>query len=604
MPRFDEMPEYVAKLPKSSHDLSHDFKFTATVAHLLPVFHTILSPGDKVRLGVKFDLRTMPMQSAAFLHLRTHVEYFFVPLQLLYQPFGSMFFAINDQFSSQFPNNVRNGVQADFPVLDFDDVITQLNTDKAVSYLGESKGQSAYRLFDMLGYNPIAIVDTTAYPTTGAGWNPNVFPYPILAYNCIYQYYYRLDTRELFDQHSFNWDQFYNTALVDRTGYNPDYCLLKCRPMQDDYFTNVKVSPIVDVLNINGRPQNLSLAEQWITRSSIGSTTILSNGSVGNSSGYSSSPTYGSNTNANSFIQTQFGFRSIAGQSSVDTYNGLDITTANIRALFANEKLWSVTGRARKHYDDQVLAHFGVHVPHDVKHEISCFGHDRSEIGIGEVFNTADTFNPQTLTGVPLGEIAGKGYGHQNFDYHTFTAPVHGVVMAIFSVVPDYSYVNTYPKYNVLTDRQSLPIPEYDHLGMQPLFDYEADIRNASSSGTDIDGWQYRYEQWKRRYNRVTQAFNGNRPYQGTLDSWAMSIIPYRGVGSNSPNTNQYVNFLALPTDLNQVMLGVYSSSWVTAFTQNGGVAIYNNDPFVVSMQIDCKLTSWMSDYSLPRLDA
>ena len=39
MPRIDEMPEYRAKLGKSVHDLSHKFGFTATVGHLLPVFH-------------------------------------------------------------------------------------------------------------------------------------------------------------------------------------------------------------------------------------------------------------------------------------------------------------------------------------------------------------------------------------------------------------------------------------------------------------------------------------------------------------------------------------------------------------------------------------
>ena len=41
----------------------------------------------------------------------------------------------------------------------------------------------------------------------------------------------------------------------------------------------------------------------------------------------------------------------------------VDIRYANIRAMFANEKLWSITGRAKKHYDDQTLAHFGFEVP-------------------------------------------------------------------------------------------------------------------------------------------------------------------------------------------------------------------------------------------------
>ena len=38
-----------------------------------------------------------------------------------------------------------------------------------------------------------------------------------------------------------------------------------------------------------------------------------------------------------------------------------------IRQLFANEKLAMITGRTKKNYDSQVLAHYGVSVPHDVK---------------------------------------------------------------------------------------------------------------------------------------------------------------------------------------------------------------------------------------------
>ena len=30
-----------------------------------------------------------------------------------------------------------------------------------------------------------------------------------------------------------------------------------------------------------------------------------------------------------------------------------------------------ITGRTKKNYDAQVLAHFGVNVPHDVKHDIT-----------------------------------------------------------------------------------------------------------------------------------------------------------------------------------------------------------------------------------------
>lgn len=608
MPRIDEMPEYRAKLPRSTHELSHDFGFTATTAHLLPVFHHICSPGDKLRIGTAFDITTMPMQAAAKMRLRTHVEYFFVPMQLLYEPFGSMFYQVNDNYSSNFqPVNPINLIT--LPVYSFNSALTDFEAnDKTLQTgaFGETNGQNVYRLLDMFGFNPVAAVSNT-YPTTTTGWNPSVFPYQILAYNCIYQYYYRLDNREVFDQSSFNWDKFYQTASVDENSWSFDNVRLHYRPLQDDYFTNVKVSPIVDVLNIYGHPGALAVTNSWLSRNTYpdqnsNQVGVISSGSTGNTSAYASGapafPWYRDPTNS---TQTNFGFAS--NVVNTNFANGSDINTANIRAMFANEKLWSVTGRAKKHYDDQTLAHFGVNVPHDVKHEISMFGHDRSNIVIGEVFNTSDSYDPGTGSGTPLGEIAGKGYGHQDVSYHDFTAPVHGVFMAIFSVVPDINYENSFMKVNSITGKFDFPIPEYDHLGMQPLFSYEANIRNAYSSGTVIKGWQYRYEQFKRRYNRVSMAFSNSA--SGSLKSWMPSIVAYRSsIAANPVNSSSFQEYIYLPTDLNQIMLGQYQSTWSTAFSTNSGVAIYNNDPFVVDMHIDAKLTSWMSDYSLPRLDA
>ena len=98
----DLMPSHKAQLPRSSHVLSHDFGFTATTGHLLPVFHTIMNPGDKINLGFDFNLRTMELEAAAFADLVTHVEYFFVPMQLLYQPFDNVIYDVQDQFSANF----------------------------------------------------------------------------------------------------------------------------------------------------------------------------------------------------------------------------------------------------------------------------------------------------------------------------------------------------------------------------------------------------------------------------------------------------------------------------------------------------------------------
>lgn len=588
MARIDQLPDYQANLGRHTHDLSHTFGFTCSTAHLLPVYHDLLQPGEKVRLSFNFNLRTMPLQSAAMEEIDTHVEYFFVPMPLLYEPFGSTIYDLNDNFSSNFPTDGEN-LGSNFPVLNFADVMdvlyTDRNTQPLVQYgvgFGESLGQMAYRLLDHLGYNNGIVPNGSS----GLGFNPNTFPYPLLAYHCIYQYYYRLDNREKFRNSVFNWDRYWNTSLVILNGMQiNDLLLLHYRPRSNDYFTDVKISPIVDVLNLNVK-NSFEQASQWLTLNSRQNQTILSSNNIDDSI-----PSSSSDPSQN--IQTNFGFRRIGYTGSNHMINGNDINTANIRAMFATEKLWSVTGRAKKHYDDQVLAHLGYNVPHDPKHEISCFGHDRSVIHIGEVISTASTDD------APLGEIAGKGYGRDNSQVHEFTAPCHGVVMIIFSVTPRYRYGGTYLKVNALTSRQDLPIPEYDHLGMQPLFRYEGDIVANSSERSDIMGWQYRYEQYKRRFNRVSKAFGST----GSLDSWMLEFSPFRIPQPNVPNQDQFANYLYLPTDLNDIMLVGYNPVWSEAYDTDNS-AIYDNDPFVVDSYISSKKISWMSDYSLPRLDA
>lgn len=639
MARIDQLPQFRARLPKNSHVLSHNFDFTATVAHLNPIFHTFMNPGEKIKLGFDFNLRTQPLVQAAFADLTVHTEYFFVPIQLLYQLFDNVVYNVDENFSSVF-RSVSGSVG--LPLLDLNEISesiqihrNQVNLTRA-SFDGtddaDCLGVSALRLFDFLGLDARAITMIDGYH-----YQPNVFPYQLLAYNCIYQHYYRLDNREKFDHDSFNLDRFYTaTEPLTSQDFDINYCRLHYRPFDNDYFTDVKTSPITDTLNMDS--STLQQAYDWLSGntnispeagSSVEQYTTFAQNLGSGGAGVTGDADYGVNPTTVGDIGlknvpsgSNLGFFGYHGGDilratgptpetgnlhiaqfrtphthSLSGIGGSALSTANIRALFATEKLWSITGRAKKNYDDQTLAHFGFKVPHDVKHQISCFGHDLTKIHIGEVISTASTED------APLGEIAGKGYGAQSNQRHTFVAPCHGVVMAIFSVVPTRNYEVGFTKFNVLTDKNDLYQPEYDALGMQPMFLYEVNSLTTTTihdyeTASEIVGWQYRYEQWKRRFNRVSGAFCNN---EGSLNAWDLSYQastrqPY--VGDNS-----FENFIYLPQDINQIMLAQYSGAWSNNYDVNWA-AIYDNDPFVVNGRVDAVLLSTMSDYSLPRLDA
>lgn len=599
MSKLDSKPKHQANIPLSSHDLSHTLDYTSAIGMLLPVCHDLLNPGEKVSLSVDLSqTRTMPLQSAAFCDIDLHTDYFFVPMPLLYSPFESFIYRINDNFTSF----IANGTDVILPLLNLDNMAAYIDSNKSTYPTGNTPysglfdciGKGTYRLLDMLGYNPAfgTMVDSVSgqINVVTPDYHPSVFPYPLLAYQAIYQYYYRLDDFEQFNQAMFNVDSYASSAVIP---IHERYVNLHYRPYYMDYFNSIKNSPIVTATNLSGQPAALPLAQSWLSRSNSGSMFSYGTGSVLTVGSAGSATTRPTPIYATS-VKTQFGFNSeIKSPSPVNTFmNGVDINTANIRAMFANEKLWSITGAAKKTYDAQTLAHFGFDVPVDVKHEIQHFGHDVTTIHIGEVISTAGTATQ------PLGTIAGKGYAENNRGKtFKFTAPCHGVLMVLTSAMVKQNYIAGMDKANAVAQWQDFYQPEFDHLGMQPLFGYE--VTNASNDAATIYGWQYRYEQFKRKYNRASRAFSA-----GYFSSWMNVQRPYRDIKSAAANVpTDFLAFYSSPWALNGIMVNSYSTAWTDDYLTNPE-AIYEDDPLVHHAYINYKKLSTMSTYSMPRLDA
>lgn len=583
--RPDEMPDYQNQRPHSTHSLNHGSKITAANGHLMPVFYDYLNAGETVDIGIPFELITEPLVSCPQQRISVHTEYFFVPMELIFQPFGDWYYNIRNQYSSMFDD-----VERKLPLLDLSSCSGYAKVNRAnwEPFSPECIGLRHVRLFDLLDLptNFLFGYDEEVDPIAGYF----TFPYGLAAYHCIYQYFYRLDNREKFKSYLFNFDKFYDTGLIVLSDSQlADFVTIKYRPLDNDYFTDLKVSPLVDVLNMNVQTE-LAAADSWLTRkTNVLGVSMVSSGSIGdsNTSGFLSG------SDPSSFIQTKFG--NVTQQASLSYGTSADLNTANIRAMFASEKLWSITGRAKKRYDDQTLAHFGFKVPHDPKHEISRFGHDVTPLDIGMVLATGASSD------TPLGEIAGKGRANGSDNHHRFTAPCHGVVMAIMSIVPEVYYVDYRSKYTVVRDRSDLYTPEYDSLGMQPLFGYELGFGIDNNHDVEIFGWQYRYEQWKRRFNKCSSAYRlGN-----SRASWAVTRYPrWRDIG-DFPNTESYGDFLHFPDDTNSIFVPQYLNGWSEAYDQyrDSGI-IYDHDPFNLFLHIQCSKRSLMSDYSLPKLDA
>lgn len=622
MSKLDSKPLKSAQLSKSSHDLNHVFDFTSSTGMILPLVCDILNPGESI--DTKVDLsqtRTQPLDAAAYLDLDLHVDYFFVPMTLLYSKFESFIYRIKDYYSS------ANNINYDMPLMDLDiaKASAQSNAYSRVLGIGlglnfDDYGKGILRLFDHLGYG-------TLLNSTSSGWsgdsayNPKIFPWALLAYNAAYEYYYINDEYEDFENYLFNADGTVNNGSeigVDSVGFIPRI-ELKYRNKYHDYFTRLKASPIVSGRNLLDSAGSLSLAKSWLTRSNMPAIpSIITDGYFGTSgNNVSDSP----NVVNTADMRTQFGMtaKSDNWQPSRElSPNGVDINTANLRALFANEKLWTITGLNRKQYDAQTLAHFGYDVPADVMHQVQHIGHHLYNLKVGEVISTAGTNNQ------PLATVAGKGYAFENHDNNIrFTAPCHGVYLALYSSAIHRNYFGAFRKENAIGSWQDFYQPEFDHLGMQPMFLFETRQDKFGLSSTfnygTILGWQYRYEQFKSRYDRSSLAFandfygGANVLYAGPFSSWAPSDVPLEGLAFSAMSyvPASYMKWIMKesPSELNNMMSVSYDPRWYEGaqgesldYLRHPWLA-YSTDPLIHHALIHYKKLSTMSAYSMPKLN-
>lgn len=583
MAQSDARFGYQAKLSRDEHNLTQALGFTCAPGMLLPVFEDIATPGDTYYINHDLSfMRTAPLVAPSMIDVKVHFESYFVPMQMIYQPFENSHFSLQEILSSNYQVSEFRNQQ--LPRIDYLEIGREIGagTDNLLPDRFE-----AYRLFNMLDLPcDYFCGDTLLAGTIGTG-----FPWSLCAYQCIWQHVFRLDDKDNFDHDTFNLDRFYNSSDSVTTNFSSVAGMfrLRYRPWAFDYFTSTYRSPIVSNAGTLGILPDGNYTELI---DPTGSSDILGNTFAINSSG--------SQVNANS---TKVAFTSSFAQNSTKSGLQSQVSTAMIRQMFANEKLAMITGRTRKNYDSQVLAHFGVNVPHDVKHDVSFIGHDEFDLKVGEVTSLAST------EASPLGELAGKAWSLGQGKRRKFTAPCHGVVMTLFSVEPKVRYEKTTNRLSFLTSAIEFPQPEFDRLGNEPMFAREFnEWRRTNPSPVDIAGWKERYYAYKRRYPRVTKAFNhqGKQVNKNNYAAYFIHMQPFGAAPYGYSNPTASGNYYINPFAMNDLMLVNYIDIWQDGGDSQGQTGenwdIIGNehlpfarDPFIVDSNVRVKKVSWMS---------
>lgn len=598
---LNKQPTPRANLSRTGFDMSQEFAFTASTGMILPVYQDFYNAGETAYYSGDLICRTQPLVTAAMADVDLFLDWFFVPMQMLFTLFGSKRWMTNDLISSFYSSAISND---DLPIFNIESYLTHGNdyNDSSDSLYNvgyddsfECLGKSQFRLANHLGFNPYGIFsnNSQAETTLSHQSNPNVFPMFALAYQAIYQDYFRLPLDDFIkrDVKAFNVDTAYQNTSTPVTA-SPSVAALFClhyRSRAFDYFTSSKASPISSSVNLLGSssassPSSiLSKVNDYLNEVNRPNPSSPYLGGVQPATG----------TTADNFTQERI--------LTVHNSNVYAVGSNQLRSLFAVEKLQRILGRSKKDYDSQVLAHFGFEVPHDVKHELTHLKEQHAVIHIGEVISTADTYDGNS--GSALGSIGGKGYGivHSKKPFK-FTAPCDGILMCTFSSSVRMRYNRTFDKQNAVHTRLDFYQPEFDHLGMQPLYGYEAiGYTDDSTRNSERLAWQYRYSQWKRKYNRTTEAFASNVVYNQINQNaaWVVSRSPFGIEQSSSDSVSRY----CLPTDLNGIMVVPYTTGWSASYLTNPQTMFYT-DPFICAFRANVKKVSTMSTYGEPNLNA
>ena len=526
---------------RSGFDIGRKNAFTAKVGELLPVYWDISMPGDKYRFNIEYFTRTQPVETSAYTRLREYFDFYAVPLRLLWKSAPSVLTQMQDVNQIQALSLTQNlSLGTYLPSVSLSQLSLILSRINGGSYspggsssltnmFGFCRGDLSYKLLTYLGYGNVV----GTLPSSGNRWwstalkfskdsetytqqyiqNVFVNVFPILAYQKIYQDFFRWSQWENSNPSSYNVDYF--------TGISPTLIPSSDLPAStSDYW---KSDTMFDLKYCNW---NKDMLMGVLPNSQFGDVAVIdlpssvSNVRVADDSGELIPVGTVSVLNA-SIATTPIGVHLPSGRSvrpgsllSVDMSDiASKFTVLALRQAEALQRWKEISQSGDSDYREQIRKHFGVNLPQALSNMCTYIGGISRNLDISEVVNNNLAAENDTAV------IAGKGVGTGNGSFE-YTTNEHCVVMCIYHAVPLLDYTLTGQDGQLLvTDAESLPIPEFDNIGMEVLpMTQIFNSPKASIVNLFNAGYNPRYFNWKTKLDVINGAFTT------TLKSWVSPV--------------------------------------------------------------------------------
>lgn len=579
---------------RSGFDIGRKNAFTAKVGELLPIFWDISMPGDKYKFNVEYFTRTQPVETSAYTRLREYFDFYAVPIRLLWKSAPSVLTQmqkVNQLQALSLTQNLSLGTY--LPSLTLSALSSALyylagdtpnpaHSSAFLNYFGFYRSDLSYKLLSYLGYgNFVQKAPTSRWwstsltPTSASNYsqqyiqNNTVNIFPLLAYQKIYQDFFRWSQWENANPSSYNVDYF--------TGISPyivpklpasDSSYWKSDTMFDLKYCNWNKDMLMGVLP-NSQFGDVAVIDVSNTEGSIPSSIFLKSPSGDAVSEVAATGSYNAPLTPISFSAKNASTSNVIPSGStlqVDLSKlQSQFTVLTLRQAEALQRWKEISQSGDSDYREQIRKHFGVNLPQALSNMCTYIG------GISRNLDISEVVNNNLATDGDTAVIAGKGVGAGNGSF-TYTTNEHCVVMCIYHAVPLLDYTITGQDGQLLvTDAESLPIPEFDNIGMEALpMTQIFNSPKASIVNLFNAGYNPRYFNWKTKLDVVSGAFTT------TLKSWVSPVTEsllsgWFGFGYNEGGVNasnkvvlNYKFFKVNPSVLNSIFGVAADSTWDT----------------------------------------
>lgn len=594
---------------RNAFDISRRCLHTQKLGELLPCWMSETLPGDKFKINLDSFTRTLPIKTPCFSRIREYYDVFFVPYRLLWRDFPSMVTNMSYSAKQASSINVQRSVENTTPYLSSQELLTFLgdaaitspsspNKDaNANDVCGFDRYASAFKLLHYCGYYGIpSMVQEDV--------DLKLSPFPLLAYQKIYNDFYRNNQWERESAESYNIDYLSSgqkVPLEDLFSGHVGYPSYLFKDSNNQTMLDLRYVDILKDVFFGVLPKQQYGA--FSTVSTVPNAKIDSDGGLTDVQLKWSGGGLSTNNSAIFTQQTNL-LRPSSGTSSLSLLqNGkrIDLSQTfdilSLRAAQSKQKYLEISLSNKTDYASQVKAHFGVKVSSLLSSMCDYLG----GCGMNVDFNVTENSN---LSGDNKADLKANGVssGKKSFD---FEAKEHGllVVMHHFNVYPEYSAVGMDWPCNKV-EYTDFAIPEFDKLGYEAVRTYNLNMMIDAESGTPRPyiGYNVRYYDYKTSYDVILGDFSANlgrgsaegwRVSNGTRTNYTIQLSPRncKLVANYDDLDNgtslSYKDFKCSPSFLDSIMYDSASSSWST-------------DPFMCCTDINCTVVRNLDRKGMP----